>query len=208
MQPTGGVKNSARQVGHSDPVKAMARVGFAARATIYLLIGCFTLLLAFDKRPPEDDQRGAMQEVARHTGGFLLLVVLAIGLAAYALWRFTEAAFQGSSADHQAGARLKSFFRGCVYAVLAYTAVDVLLHSSRSQARQQQLWSAKVMSHQGGRWLVAVIGAIVLIVGAALVVEGVQRKFKEGIKLAEMPPFARRTVWVLGTVGNIARGLV
>ena len=47
-----------------------------------------------------------------------------------------------------------------------------------------------------------------LIVGAALVVEGAQRKFKDGFKLAEMPPLARRTVWVLGTVGNIARGLV
>lgn len=208
MRATGGVKNSARQVGHSQPVKTMARVGFAARATIYLLIGIFTLLLAFGKRPPEDDQRGAMQEVTRHTGGFLLLVVLAIGLAAYALWRFTEAAFKGSSADHQAGARLKSFFRGCVYAVLAYTAVDVLLHSSRSQANQQQLWSAKVMSHQGGRWLIGIVGLVVLIIGVALVYEGVRRKFKKDFKLAEMPTPARRLVWFLGTVGTTARGVV
>ena len=208
MQASGGVKSSARQVGHSEPVKAMARLGFAARATIYLLIGCFTLLLAFGKRPPEDDQRGAMQEVAQHTGGFLLLVVLAAGLAAYALWRFTEAAFQGSSSDHQVGTRLKSFFRGCVYAVLAYTAVDVLLHSSRSQANQQQLWSAKVMSHQGGRWLVGIIGLVVLIIGAALVYEGVRRKFKKDFKLAEMPTSARRLVWILGTIGTTARGVV
>src|SRR3954467_3344788 len=170
--------HTVRDAARSRHVQALARVGFAARATLYLLIGCFTLLLAFGKRPPEDDQRGAMQEVARHTGGFLLLVVLAVGLAAYALWRFTEAAFKGSSADHQVGSRLKSFFRGCVYAVLAYTAVDVLLHSTRSQANQQQLWSAKVMSHQGGRWLVGLVGLVVLIIGAALVFEGVRRKFK------------------------------
>jgi Domain of Unknown Function (DUF1206) len=207
MQTT-GVSGTMRDAAQSGPVENLARVGFVARGTIYLLIGIFTLLLAFGKRPPEDDQRGAMQEVARHTGGFLLLLVLAAGLAGYALWRFAEAAIGGTPSDHKVGSRLKSFFRGCVYAGLAYTAVDVLLHSSRSQANQQQLWSAKVMSHQGGRWLIAVIGAIVLIVGAALVVEGVQRKFKDGFKLAEMPPFARRTVWVLGTVGNIARGLV
>jgi len=208
MQTSGGVGGSVRDAARSEPVEKLARAGFAARGTIYLLIGIFTLLLAFGKRPPEDDQRGAMQEVARHTGGFLLLVVLAIGLAGYALWRFSEAAFSGTPADHKVGSRLKSFFRGCVYAVLAYTAVDVLLHSSRSQANQQQLWSAKVMNHQGGRWLIALVGLIVLIVGVALVVEGAQRKFKKGFKLGEMPPVARKTVWVLGTVGNIARGLV
>jgi len=149
-----------------------------------------------------------MQEVARHTGGFLLLVVLAIGLAAYALWRFSEAAFGGRTGNRKVGSRLKSFFRGCVYAVLCYTAVDVLLHSSRSQASQQQLWSAKVMSHQGGRWLVGLVGLVILIVGAALVFEALRGKFKDGFKLAEMPPFARRLVWILCGIGTTARGLV
>jgi uncharacterized protein DUF1206 len=208
QETTRDVGDTVRDAAQSRHVARMARLGFAARATIYLLIGCFTLLLAFGKRPPEDDQRGAMQEVARHTGGFLLLVVLAIGLAAYALWRFSEAAFGGRYGNRKVGHRLKSFFRGCVYAVLGYTAVDVLLHSSRSQANQQQLWSAKVMSHQGGRWLIGVVGLVILIVGAALVFEAVRGKFKEGFKLAEMPPFARRLVWILGGLGTTARGLV
>jgi flagellar biogenesis protein FliO len=209
MQQTArDVGDTVRSAARSRHVARAARLGFAARATIYLLIGCFTLLLAFGKQPPEDDQRGAMQEVARHTGGFLLLVVLAIGLAAYALWRFSEAAFGGRTGNRKLGSRLKSFFRGCVYAALAYTAVDVLLHSSRSQAHQQQEWSAKVMSHQGGRWLVGLVGLVLLIVGAALVFEAVRGKFKEGFKLAEMPRFARRTVWILGAVGTTARGVV
>ena len=208
MQTTGDVSDTVRSAAQSKHVKRLARLGFAARATIYLLIGLFTLLLAFGKRPPEDDQRGAMQELARYTGGFLLLVVLAVGLAAYALWRFSQAAFGDRSGERKVGSRLKSFFRGCIYGVLAYTAVDVLLHSSRSQANQQQLWSAKVMSHQGGRWLVGLVGLILLIVGAALVIEGVRRKFKEGFKLADMPPVTRRTVWILGTVGTTARGVV
>ena len=209
MQQTArDVGDTVRSAARSRHVARAARLGFAARATIYLLIGCFTLLLAFGKQPPEDDQRGAMQEVARHTGGFLLLVVLAIGLAAYALWRFSETAFGSRTGDRKLGSRLKSFFRGCVYAALAYTAVDVLLHSSRSQAHQQQEWSAKVMSHQGGRWLVGLVGLVLLIVGAALVFEAVRGKFKEGFKLAEMPRFARRTVWILGAVGTTARGVV
>ena len=70
--------------------KALARLGLAARATIYLLIGWFALLLALGKRPPEADQRGAMQEIVRHTGGFVLLWVIAIGLSGYALWRWSR----------------------------------------------------------------------------------------------------------------------
>ena len=208
MQTTSDVGDTVRDAAQSRHVQRLARLGFAARATIYLLIGIFTLLLAFGKRPPEDDQRGAMQELARYTGGFVLLAVLAFGLAGYALWRFSQAVFGGRSAEHKAGDRLKSFFRGCIYAVLAYTAVDVLLHSSRSQANQQQLWSSKVMSHQGGRWLVGLVGLVVLIIGAALVYEGLRRKFKKGFKFAEMPPAVRKTVWVLGTVGTTARGVV
>lgn len=208
MQTTSDVGDTVRDAAQSRHVQRLARLGFAARASIYLLIGVFTLLLAFGKRPPEDDQRGAMQELARHTGGFLLLAVLAFGLAGYALWRFSEAAFGGRYSEHKAGSRLKSFFRGCVYAVLAYTAVDVLLHSSRSQANQQQLWSAKVMSHQGGRWLVGLVGLVLLIVGAALVFEGLRRRFKKDFKLAEMPPATRKTVWILGTIGTTARGVV
>jgi hypothetical protein len=84
----------------------------------------------------------------------------------------------------------------------------VLLHSTRSQANQQQLWSAKVMSHQGGRWLLGLVGLVVLIIGAALVFEGVRRKFKKDFKLAEMPTGARRLVWILGTIGTTARGVV
>jgi uncharacterized membrane protein len=208
MQATSDVGSTVRSAARSRHVKLLGRLGFAARGTIYLLIGCFTLLLALGKRPPEEDQRGAMQEVVRHTGGFFLLVVLAIGLASYALWRFSQAVFARGEGARKWGSRLKAFFRGVVYSVLAYTAVDVLLHSSRSEANQQQLWSAKVMRHQGGRWLIAAVGLVVLVIGAGLVVKGVQRKFKEGFKLHEMHPVARRTVWILGTVGNTARGVV
>jgi uncharacterized protein DUF1206 len=203
---------TVRGAAHSDEVKLLGRLGFAARATIYLLIGWFALLLAFGKRPPEADQRGAMQEIAHHTGGFVLLFILAVGLAGYALWRWTEAAFGvvGEGADaRKAGPRLKSFARGCIYAFFAINAFDLLAHSgSKSQAGQQQLLVTRVMEHPAGRFAVGVAGGIVVIIGLALVVEGVRRKFKKYFKLDEMPAASRRTVWILGTVGTTARGLV
>jgi hypothetical protein len=46
------------------------------------------------------------------------------------------------------------------------------------------------------------------VIGLVLVVEGVMLRFKKYFKLAEMPVVARRIVWVLGTIGTTARGLV
>ncbi|MDQ1743332.1 MAG: hypothetical protein QOE23_1671, partial [Pseudonocardiales bacterium] len=96
---------SARRVARSDGFKGLAKLGFAARGTIYLLIGWFAVLLALGKRPPEADQRGALQEVTRHNGGFLLLWVIALGLSGYAIWRFSEAAFGvvGDPKGHEKG---------------------------------------------------------------------------------------------------------
>ncbi|MGX7681490.1 DUF1206 domain-containing protein [Jatrophihabitans sp. DSM 45814] len=203
------LEESAREVAQSDGVKGLGRLGLASRATIYLLIGVFALLLALGQRPPEADQRGAMQEVARHTGGFVLLFVLGVGLAGYAVWRFTEAAVGVKGEPNKVLPRLQSFSRGCIYAFFAVTAFNVLAHSRvESQATQQQLLTARVLQHPAGRWLVGLAGVVVIVIGAVLVVEGVQRKFKKYFALSDLRPPARRVVWILGTVGTTARGLV
>jgi Domain of Unknown Function (DUF1206) len=202
---------SARRVARSDGFKGVAKLGFAARGTIYLLIGWFAVLLALGKRPPEADQRGALLEVTRHNGGFLLLWVIALGLSGYAIWRFSEAAFGvvGDPKGHEKGPRLKSLFRGCVYAFFAVNAFNLLAHArSKSQAGQQQLLTARVMQHSLGRWLVGLVGVVVIGIGLGLVYEGVARKFKKYFALADMPAGSRRIVYFLGTFGTAARGVV
>lgn len=199
---------SVRQVARSEPVRHLGRAGFAARALIYLLIGWFTFLLAVGKRPPEADQRGAMAEIVRHTGGFLLLWAIAIGLSGYALWRWSEAAFGVVGEGRDWKPRLQSGIRGTIYAFFAVSAFNLLARAhTSSQAGQSEQFSARAMSHQGGRLAVGVVGAIVVVCGLALVVEGVLRRFKKYFDLAEMSRASRRLVWTLGTIGTTARGI-
>jgi hypothetical protein len=205
MSATTSVRHAAR----SPQMKGLARLGLAARATIYLLIGWLALLLATGKRHGETDQRGALNEVAQHTGGEMLLWVIAAGLAAYALWRMSEAAFGVVGEGDKKGPRVQSFVRGCIYAFFAVNAFNLVAHASQqSQVRQQQTWTAKVMSHTGGRWAVGIIGVIVVIVGLMLVVEGLTHKFEKYLDLNRMSPTTRRVVRILGTVGTAARGVV
>ncbi|MEO6501967.1 MAG: DUF1206 domain-containing protein [Jatrophihabitantaceae bacterium] len=194
----------------SDGMKGLAKLGFAARGTIYLLVGFFAVLLVLGKHSPEADQRGAMQEVARHTGGFLLLWVIAIGFVGYALWRFSEAAFGVTGKDpDDKGPRLKSLARGLIYAGLAVSAFNILATArSKSQAGQQQLLTSKVMEYPLGRWVIGIAGAVVIGIGLGLMYQGIMRKFKKHFALADMPTGSRRIVWFLGTFGITARGVV
>jgi hypothetical protein len=205
MSATTTVRHAAR----SPQMKGLARLGLAARATIYLLIGWLALLLATGKRHGETDQRGALNEVARHSGGEFLLWVITIGLAAYALWRLSEAAFGVADEGDKKGPRFQSLVRGVIYAGFAVSAFNLVTHArQQSQVRQQQTWTAKVMTHTGGRWAVGIVGAIIVIVGLMLVVEGLTHKFEKHLDTNRMSRSARRIVRFLGTVGTSARGVV
>ena len=199
----------ARQASNSKGMDAVARLGLAARGTIYLLIGILAVLLAVGHKSGESDQRGAMQQLSRQTGGFVLLLVVALGLAGYALWRLSEAAFGVAGEGKKTGPRLQSLGRGLVYVFLAVSAFVVLVQGQqKSQAKQQQSLTARVMHHTAGRWLVGLVGVVVVVIGAVLVREGVTKKFEKYFKLGEMSPGARKATEFLGTVGTTARGIV
>ncbi|MCU1657922.1 MAG: hypothetical protein JWO57_2578, partial [Pseudonocardiales bacterium] len=131
-----------------------ARLGLTARGLIYLLLGALTFAVALGGRRSDTDQRGALQALAAHPGGLILLWVIALGFVGYALWRFAEAAFGVAGAGDRAGPRLQSFARGVVYALLAATGFSVIAGRRGSQAGQSRELSARVMSHTGGRLLV------------------------------------------------------
>ena len=192
-----------------EPLKPAARLGLTARAFIYLLIGLLAILVASGRSTAETDQWGAMQQLNRRMLGHALLWVVALGLAAYALWRFSEAAFGAAGDGRKTSARLKSFVRGCIYSVLAVNAFQIATGGGHtSQAGRQQTMAAKVMAHGGGRWAVGLLGVVIVVAGLVLVYEGLSRRFEKYLATSSMSRPTRRAVEVLGVVGTAARGAV
>jgi Domain of Unknown Function (DUF1206) len=205
MTATVTVQRAAR--GHA--MALLARWGLAARATLYLLIGILAIALAAGSRRRETDQRGALQELTRHTGGTLLVWLIGIGLAGYALWRLTEAAFGVVGEGKKAGPRVQSLARALIYGFFAVSAFKIASHAGAgSQAGQQELWTAKAMQHPAGRWVVGIVGAIIVVCGIVLVWEGASRKFEKYLALGQMSPSTRKAVVFLGVVGSMSRGAV
>ena len=203
-----GVTHRARRASDSPATHMLARAGLAARGLIYLLVGWVALLVALGRSSHEADQQGALALLAGKPYGQVSLWLLGLGFVAYALWRLSEAAFGVTGEPAGAGPRLKSLGRAVIYAGFVYLTFQVISGSERSQARQQQDVTATVMQHPAGRWLVGIVGLIVVIVGLALIGQGVGRRFMRHLRTAKMSPRTRRVVVWLGVVGTVARGLV
>jgi hypothetical protein len=201
-------KAKARQASDSPVLRWLARAGLAARGVIYLLIGVVAILVALGQSSRQADQQGALQLLASKPYGVVVLVLLAIGFVGYALWMLSQAAFGVAVDGDGAGPRLKSAGIAVVYAGLAYLTLKVILGQHGNQVKRQQDWTATVMRHPGGRWLIGIVGLIVVIAGVALVVEGIRRTFVKYLDKSAMSPHTARIVELLGVIGTAARGVV
>jgi hypothetical protein len=205
---TANVTRTARRASDSPLAHLFARAGLTARGVIYILVGWVAVLVALGKSSREADQQGALQLLAGKSYGMVSLWLLAIGFAAYALWRLSEAAFGVTGEPPGAGPRLKSLARSAIYAGLAYLTFTVISGTDRSQSRRQQDITATAMQHPAGRWAVGIAGLIIVICGLVLVVEGARKKVMKHLRTAQMSARMRRIVEVFGMTGTIARGLV
>ena len=202
------VKSRGRRASGSPAAQALARAGLTARGLIWILIGCVAALVAFGQARQEADQQGALQLLARQPLGSVLLWVLGIGFVCYALWCLSQAAFGVAGEGSGAGPRLKSVGRAIVYSFFAYLTFQVISGAHGSQSHRQQDMTAKAMHHPAGRWLVGIIGLIVVIVGLVLVAQGIRRTFLKYLRTWQMSRGTRRVVELLGVIGTTARGVV
>ena len=203
------VMSSGRKAADSPVMTFLARFGLLSRGFVYLVIGWLTLKIALGHGKEQANQQGALADVARHSNGKLLLWVLGFGFAAYAIWRLSQAAFGTATDGPKAGPRVQALVRGLVYAGFSFMTFSFIAGTShQSQARQQASLTARVMRHDYGRWLVGLVGAIVIVVGVAQVIEGVTRKFEKQLQMATARDTTRKVVTRLGLVGTVTRGLV
>jgi len=210
---TGGGIDAVQRATDSPWVERTARLGFAGRGAVYLIIAVLAVQIATgDNRGQEADKKGALQAVADKPFGEVLLVLLALGLAGYALWRFTNAAWgERDETDERkrAAKRLSSVGKGALYVAFCASAVSVLVGRGGGGGEQQATtWTAKVLGWPSGRLLVGAAAAAIVIGAGYMVYRGVARKFEKQLDEARMGPTARRLTPVLGVVGLTARGIV
>ncbi len=203
------VKAGGEKVAQSGSFEWLARAGFVARGLIYGIIGILAIKLAVGAGGKTTNQQGALETVARQPFGKVLLIVVAIGLGGYALWRLLRALLgHGPEDSDTTFERVAAFASGIVYAGLCAVAVEILLGSGTSSSGNAQKTAAGVFGWPAGTWLVGIAGAVLIGVGLFQGYRGISKDFLKDSKTEEMSPRVRTWIEWIGTFGHVARMVV
>ncbi|MEU4419799.1 DUF1206 domain-containing protein [Actinoplanes sp. NPDC024001] len=206
---TSNVKYHASRAAESKPLEYLARGGFIGYGIIHLLFAWIALQVAIAGSSQESDQSGALQQIAGESYGKTLLIVIAIGLAAMAIWQAFEAAI-GESGERNRTAmaeRVLSGVRAVLYGYLAWMAVKIVQGANASMGDSYESKTSGLMSSSGGRWLVALIGLVVLGVGVGMFYYGWKRKFVKHLNTQQMTAGTRQPIIRLGMAGYMSKGV-
>ncbi|HWW61262.1 MAG TPA: DUF1206 domain-containing protein, partial [Thermoanaerobaculia bacterium] len=72
-------------------VEKAARLGYATKGATYVIAGLLTTAAGLHRGGKTADRRDAIRFVAEQPFGRVVLLVIAIGLAGYAMWRIVSA---------------------------------------------------------------------------------------------------------------------
>ena len=194
----------AERAARSQWIGRLGRIGFAAQGTCFAIVAVLALELTFWNKGRLTDPRGAFVVLAQSGWTRVLLVLLAVGFAAYSIWRFAQAVFDRGgmgSSPGGLGRRAIQFGQSLLYALLTLSAVRVLTgtHSQGSPKRT----AAGILGWPGGPEIVGTIAAAVAIVGAVNVYWGLSGRFTESLDSG-----TPELVNLVATIGFVALGLV
>jgi hypothetical protein len=199
------VKQAATRASDHPALQAAARAGYATSGLLHLLIGWIALQVAFGGGGggKNADQSGALASLAGNGLGKLLLWLGVIGFLGLALWQLTDAVIGHPGKDSEAWAdRAKAAGKAVVYLALGWSAFRFARGSSSNSRAQSVDFTATLLHKPGGRVLVVLIGAGVVVVGGYHVYKGAKKKFLEDLQ-GNPGRFATRA----GQVGYAAKGV-
>jgi NADH:ubiquinone oxidoreductase subunit 6 (subunit J) len=209
MSVTQGAEATASRAANSKVLEVLTRAGFIGYGVVHLLFAWLALQLAFGGTTTQGDQSGALRELAAQPLGRVLVIAVAVGMLAMAIWQALEAlvGHRVERGRERVFERLASVGRTLVYAYFAWLAYQMSKQATTSSADKQQDLTQDLMGSTGGRWLVALAGLAIAVLGAGLVWYGLTKRFEKHLHTLRMSPGFRRTSRRLGMGGYTAKGV-
>jgi hypothetical protein len=208
-------KTKAKARSGSGWYAALARAGLVAKGISYGLVGVLAVGVATGHGGETTSRNGALATLADESWGKIVLILLALGFAAYAIWRFVQA-FAAQEEDDDAKGEAKKWgkragyaARGLIYAGLTITTVRLLTHSGGQQSQNEKAHktASTAFDLPLGRWLVGLAGLCLIGAGLWNLYRGLSKKFEEKWR-GGMSSVERTWGGRAGVVGHIARAVV
>jgi hypothetical protein len=194
----------------------LARGGLLAKGASFALVALLAIGVAAGAGGKTTSRQGALETLAQEGWGKIVLVLLGLGFAAYAVWRFVQAFAEREDDDGEKGVAKKwgkragYMGRGLIYASLTFTTLKLLVDAGgeQSQNAKAHQTTAAVLEWPGGRWIVGIVGLAIIGAGLWNAYRGVTKKFEERWRTGEMSETEWKWGGRAGVAGHLARAVV
>ena len=207
-------QREGREAANSPAMSLLARAGYVTKGVVYLIVGGLSARVALGDGGSTTDRNGALRAIHEQPFGRFLLVVVAVGLIAFALWSMIQALLDPEREGTGTSgiiARLGYAAVGVSYAALGLAAIQLVLGSGNGGASSDTTthdWTARLLGLPFGPVLVIVVGIIVIGVAGYLLYLAYAADFRDRLTLNDVDNRVRAWVIALGRAGYAALGVV
>jgi uncharacterized protein DUF1206 len=204
---SGTIAAKGRRAGQSPWVERLGRLGLVAKAVLYAVVGILAIQVALGGREQNPDRQGALRAIAEQPFGMVLLVLLALGLAGYAVWRLAQAILDRDNEGEDPiglAKRAGALAQAGWYAVLWGLTVSTLVGNGSGDGNEQET-TAGIFEWPGGRYLVYAAGIAFIAAAAFNGYRAVTCKFNKKLKTGEMGGAEGKAATGVGILGHLAR---
>lgn len=194
----------------SRTIEILARLGYGSRGIIHLVIGAWAARAAMGKMGGASPGNVEAVSFLAHVGRIPIIVV-ALGLLGYSIWRFVQTF---ADTEHKGRSitglftRLGFFLTGLFHLGLVPLAVKLAIGAKVDTRDPTRPMAALLMGKPAGRWIVGILGALLLYSAFAQMVEAIRAKYAEDFRGCELRSGAIWFAVFMGRIGIATRALV
>lgn len=197
-------------------IEKIARTGFVAKGTVYAITGILTFMAAFNMGGQKTGRLQVLEFLDKQTFGNILLILMGLGLACYATWRFIQSIKDPENIgdDKKGTAKRAAFFiSGLLYLGLAVLAVMRVVNSGSGSGTgsggSNSAQQSSFLTSETGLIIIGIVGAGIAMAGIFQLVKAYKNDYYKKFDLMSLNEEKKReSIKKTAEFGLSARGVI